>query len=273
MCFRAHGRRNGRLYLCNYRGYQFLRECVAGGERQIETTRQKAFYRLQIRRGELSDRIGRQRTVAHDRLRLRNFGERGCKCAGVGSCFVRCFRAAPVHDQRIRNQIAQPLLPLRNEDADAASDVEAGQPVDKTKQVPAHAFEQADRSAGLLDHLNLGAACAHAGMSVDLWSFVAPHGALELPSIVLTGAAGFRLAVGLLFPGIYRRRPALAVAGADAVRLMAGIVPLLIGAGVLKGFFSPSHAPVVVLKFAVGAALFCAAAALALQDAGRQSAS
>jgi uncharacterized membrane protein SpoIIM required for sporulation len=101
----------------------------------------------------------------------------------------------------------------------------------------------------------IGVACQQHGMAVDLWSFVAPHGSLELPSIILSGAAGLRLAQGALFPGLYRRRDAIAVAGAEAVRLVAGIIPLLVIAGTLEGFFSPSSAPV-ALKFTVGGVLF-----------------
>ena len=101
----------------------------------------------------------------------------------------------------------------------------------------------------------IGVACQQHGMSVDLWSFVAPHGALELPSIIFAGAAGFRLGHGVLFPGIYRWRDSVALAGVEATRLVVGIIPLLVIAGTLEGFFSPSAAPV-WLKFSVGAALF-----------------
>jgi uncharacterized membrane protein SpoIIM required for sporulation len=101
----------------------------------------------------------------------------------------------------------------------------------------------------------LGAACAQHGMAVDLWSFVAPHGSLELPSIIFAGAAGLRLAQGVVFPGIYRWRDSIALAGTEASRLVAGIIPLLVIAGTLEGFFSPSDAPV-WLKFTVGAMLF-----------------
>ncbi|HTW61700.1 MAG TPA: stage II sporulation protein M [Terracidiphilus sp.] len=101
----------------------------------------------------------------------------------------------------------------------------------------------------------IGVACAQHGMAVDLWSFVAPHGALELPSIVLSGAAGFRLAHGVLFPGFYRWRDSVALAGVEASRLIAGVIPLLVIAGSLEGFFSPSSAPV-WLKFTVGGMLF-----------------
>jgi uncharacterized membrane protein SpoIIM required for sporulation len=101
----------------------------------------------------------------------------------------------------------------------------------------------------------VGTACAKAHMSLALWSFVAAHGSLELPAIVLAGAAGMRLGYGLLFPGSFSRRHSLAEGGRDAIQLMAGVVPMLMIAGTLEGFLSPSGAPVAV-KFAVGGMLF-----------------
>lgn len=101
----------------------------------------------------------------------------------------------------------------------------------------------------------VGAACQQHGMTIDLWSFVAPHGSLELPSIILSGAAGFRLAHGILFPGIYARRDAIVLAGAEATRIVAGIIPLLVIAGTLEGFFSPRDLPP-WMKFTAGGVLF-----------------
>lgn len=101
----------------------------------------------------------------------------------------------------------------------------------------------------------IAVACAQHGMSLSLWSFVAAHGALELPSIFISGGAGLRLAAGILFPGYLRRRDALARAGSEAVRLLAGVVPLLVIAGTIEGFLSPSKAPVGV-KFGLSAVLF-----------------
>jgi uncharacterized membrane protein SpoIIM required for sporulation len=92
-------------------------------------------------------------------------------------------------------------------------------------------------------------------MSRDLWSFVCPHGSLELPAIFIAGGAGLRLASGMLFPGLYSRRDSIARAGREAVRLVAGIIPMLVIAGTIEGFFSPSATPA-GLKFAVGAMLF-----------------
>jgi uncharacterized membrane protein SpoIIM required for sporulation len=101
----------------------------------------------------------------------------------------------------------------------------------------------------------IGAACHHYGMSLALWSFVAAHGSLELPSIVIAGAAGLRLARGMVFPGGYRWKDSIAAGGIEATRLVSGIIPLLVIAGCLEGFFSPSHAPA-WLKFTVGGVLF-----------------
>lgn len=101
----------------------------------------------------------------------------------------------------------------------------------------------------------IATACHQAHMSIKLWSFVAPHGSLELPAIVISGGAGLRLAYGLLFPGIYSRGHSLFLAGSESVRLVSGIVPMLVVAGILEGFFSPSTAPV-WLKFVTASLLF-----------------
>lgn len=100
----------------------------------------------------------------------------------------------------------------------------------------------------------IGTACWQAGMSSQLWSFVAPHGVLELPAIFIAGGAGLLLARGLLFPGTLPRRDSLMEAGGRAVRLVLGVIPMLVIAGFIEGYISPSEFPV-PLKFALGAAL------------------
>lgn len=102
----------------------------------------------------------------------------------------------------------------------------------------------------------ISAACSQAHMALDLFSFVAAHGALELPSIFIAGGAGLRLGSALLFPGMLTRRDSLALGGREAVRLLAGTIPLLVIAGTLEAFLSPSGAPVAA-KFVIGAALLC----------------
>jgi uncharacterized membrane protein SpoIIM required for sporulation len=101
----------------------------------------------------------------------------------------------------------------------------------------------------------IGMACALSGMSLQLWSFVAPHGVLELPAIFIGGAAGFRIAQGLLFPGLLPRRESLARAGLEAVKLILGTIPILIIAGLIEAFVSPTGLPV-PLKFSLALALF-----------------
>jgi uncharacterized membrane protein SpoIIM required for sporulation len=101
----------------------------------------------------------------------------------------------------------------------------------------------------------ISAACHQYGMSVALWSFIAPHGSLELPAILIAGGAGFRLGYSMLFPGSLRWKDSVARGGIEATRLVSGVIPMLVIAGTLEGFFSPSLAPV-WLKFTVGGLLF-----------------
>ena len=114
--------------------------------------------------------------------------------------------------------------------------------------------------------LNLGiiaAACARGHMNLPFWSFVAGHGFIELSTLFVSGAAGFQIARGLLFPGFLPRRMSLERAAAGAVRLVAGVVPVLVVAGTVEGFVSPSGAPA-ALKLALGLSLFALLAAWVL---------
>jgi uncharacterized membrane protein SpoIIM required for sporulation len=101
----------------------------------------------------------------------------------------------------------------------------------------------------------IGMACWLSGMSLQLWSFVAPHGVLELPAIFIAGGAGLRIAQGLLFPGVLPRRDSLARAGLEAVKLLLGTVPILFIAGIIEAFVSPTGLAI-PLKFSMAAALF-----------------
>jgi uncharacterized membrane protein SpoIIM required for sporulation len=97
-------------------------------------------------------------------------------------------------------------------------------------------------------------ACWREGMSLPLWSFVAAHGVLELPAIFIAGGAGLGIAKGLLFPGVLPRKESLVRAGAKSVRLVLGTIPLLLIAGLVEGFVSPTNiAP--GMKFLLAAAL------------------
>jgi uncharacterized membrane protein SpoIIM required for sporulation len=95
----------------------------------------------------------------------------------------------------------------------------------------------------LLNGLMMGVvavACWRESMSLQLWSFVAAHGVLELPAIFIAGGAGIGIAKGLLFPGTLPRRESLVRAGARSVRLVLGTIPMLLIAGFVEGFVSPT---------------------------------
>jgi uncharacterized membrane protein SpoIIM required for sporulation len=89
---------------------------------------------------------------------------------------------------------------------------------------------------------------------VHFWAFVAPHGVIELPAIVISGGAGLLLGLALVDPGEHSRLDSLRLAGRQAGIMMLGVILFLAVAGVIEGLFSPSLAPP-ALKFAA-AALF-----------------
>ena len=85
----------------------------------------------------------------------------------------------------------------------------------------------------------LAGAFGQAGAALTFWSLIVPHGAIELPAIALAGASGLMLAGALLFPGDRPRGQALRAVAPDAVRLVLGVIPLLLIAGVIEGFITP----------------------------------
>ncbi|MDZ8084818.1 MAG: stage II sporulation protein M [Nostoc sp. DedQUE12b] len=93
-------------------------------------------------------------------------------------------------------------------------------------------------------------------LAYPFWAFVFPHGSLELPAIFFAGGAGFLLAKAILFPGKYRRGDALKFYGYQAAQLVFGIVPMLIIAGAIEGFFSPNPNVPDAIKYLAGIGLF-----------------
>ena len=98
------------------------------------------------------------------------------------------------------------------------------------------------------------------GYSLDLWSFVLPHGLIELSVIFMAGGAGLRLADALVRPGLLPRAESLRRAGREAVQMVLGGATLLILAGLIEGFISPSDLPPVVrivFGLTMGTLLYC----------------
>jgi uncharacterized membrane protein SpoIIM required for sporulation len=111
----------------------------------------------------------------------------------------------------------------------------------------------------LFNGLLIGAIATLVGqnnLAYPFWAFVFPHGSLELPAIFFAGGAGFLIARAILFPGKYKRLDALKFYGSQAAQLVFGIVPMLMIAGTIEGFFSPNPSVPEPLKYLVGTGLF-----------------
>lgn len=93
-------------------------------------------------------------------------------------------------------------------------------------------------------------------LAYPFWAFVFPHGALELPAIFFAGGAGLLIAKAIVFPGKYRRRDAIKYYSSLAAQLVFGIVPMLIIAGIIEGFFSPNPIIPDPIKYLAGMGLF-----------------
>ena len=98
----------------------------------------------------------------------------------------------------------------------------------------------------------LGAAVHQQGFDAGFWALIVPHGAIELSVIFIAGAAGLMIGDSLLRPGLLRRMDSLTKAGSRALVLAVGAAPLLVIAGLIESFVTPSDASVGA-KLAVGA--------------------
>jgi uncharacterized membrane protein SpoIIM required for sporulation len=107
----------------------------------------------------------------------------------------------------------------------------------------------------LLNGINIGAIFgllqAH-GLSGGLAEFVFAHGFIELSVIFLAGGCGLYVGEAIIRPGLLSRKDALVVRARLAVAVILGCVPLLVLAGIIEGFISPSGLPWIV-KLLVGA--------------------
>src|SRR5215469_1830370 len=75
--------------------------------------------------------------------------------------------------------------------------------------------------------------------------FMAGHGVIELTAIFIGGGAGLLLAKAMLLPGDLKRRDALVSNGLLGIKLIMGCIPMLLIAGIIEGFISPSPLPAV----------------------------
>lgn len=80
----------------------------------------------------------------------------------------------------------------------------------------------------------LGAVFFQAGEFTAFCTGILPHGVLEIPSVLIGGAAGFVLAQGMIRARPWPRLDEMAQAGKEAILLVSGSVPLLAMAALLE---------------------------------------
>jgi len=94
----------------------------------------------------------------------------------------------------------------------------------------------------------LGAVCVDyitGGESAFLAGWLLPHGAIEIPSILIAGQAGLVLARALIGAGSSEPvRARLRAISPDLITLIFGVAVLLVWAGIVEAFFSQYHEPV-----------------------------
>lgn len=114
----------------------------------------------------------------------------------------------------------------------------------------------------------ISAGCLRAGLLAPLGEFIVAHGALELPAIWIAAGAGLVMGKAMVLPGRYSRSVELRHAGRRSARLLVGIVPMLLIAGFVEGYVSPSDLPAIA-KIALAIGLIAAYSIYVLSCAGR----
>lgn len=83
------------------------------------------------------------------------------------------------------------------------------------------------------------------------------HGTLEVSAIVIAGAAGFVLGNSFLFPGTFTRYSSFLKGAKEGVKMIVGLIPIFIAAGLLESFVTRYTGMPVALSLAIiGTSLF-----------------
>lgn len=79
------------------------------------------------------------------------------------------------------------------------------------------------------------------GIVAEMWAWLLPHGVTELTAIVLCGGAGLMLGMAVLHPRFTTRSQSLLDAGKEAIRIVMGVIPMFVLAGLIESFVRQSH--------------------------------
>ncbi|MHB8126106.1 MAG: stage II sporulation protein M [Desulfitobacteriaceae bacterium] len=78
------------------------------------------------------------------------------------------------------------------------------------------------------------------GKFYDFWTYIVPHGMIELTAIFIAGGSGLLMGYRLLVPGSYSRAFQLKRQAMRSVQLLLGTIPLFIVAGIIEGYITPA---------------------------------
>jgi len=90
------------------------------------------------------------------------------------------------------------------------------------------------------------------GYSLEFWSFILPHGSIELCCIFISGRAGLILGYSLVNPGQYKRSDWFFHESMDSVKLIIGTIPLFVIAALIETYITPARIPVFLKYFLSG---------------------
>ena len=98
---------------------------------------------------------------------------------------------------------------------------------------------------------------AAVGKSDVFFSYILPHGLMELTAVFIACAAGLKIFWALVAPGPRTRGQAVAAEGRSLITVAMGLVLVLLVSGIVEGFVTPSSLPVWA-KISIGAAVLAA---------------
>lgn len=98
---------------------------------------------------------------------------------------------------------------------------------------------------------------ASSGKSDVFYSYILPHGLMELTAVFIACAAGLRIFWAMVSPGPRTRGRAVAEEGRSLVTVALGLVLVLFVSGLVEGFVTPSPLPVWA-RIGIGAAVLAA---------------
>ncbi len=94
------------------------------------------------------------------------------------------------------------------------------------------------------------------GLGRELFEFVVAHGVVELACLCVSGAAGAALGESLVRPRLATRRESFALAARETLPVMAAVVLLLLGCGLIEGYVSPNPDVPLAARLAIGFGYF-----------------